>query len=65
MVLTQCACIHKGIITGLREASAHFDGHPDRESPGKDGKTRLKMVTRSTQDTKKMQDVRVDTIAEL
>lgn len=23
MVLTQCAFIHKGIITGLREASAH------------------------------------------
>lgn len=23
MVLTLCECIHKGIITGLREASAH------------------------------------------
>lgn len=68
MVLTQCACIHKGIITGLREASAH--GRLtlmaiQTESPGKDGKTRLKMVTRSTQDTKKMQDERVDTIGEL
>lgn len=43
----------------------HFDSHPERESPGKDGKTRLKMVTRSTQDTKKMQDERMDTIGEL
>lgn len=48
-----------------RSWQAHFDGHQDRQSPGKDGKTWLKMVTRSTQDTKKMQDERVDTMGEL
>lgn len=42
-----------------------FDGRPERESPGKDGKTRLKTVTRSTEDRRKIQDERADTIGEL
>lgn len=68
IVLTQCACTHKGIITGLREASSWRLTLMAIQAENPLGKME-KQDWRWSQDQhrtqKKMQDERVDTIGEL